>query len=147
MNRMIQLIPSRSSMFPTRDIFNRFFSDGTVSSLLTEGGNWIPAFDISESETEYLVSAELPGIDAKDLEVTLNEGVLNIKGEKRQESEKKEDNYIRVERSFGSFDRSFRIPEGVQVNKIDATYKDGILKLTIPKSKEMKAKKIKISVN
>ncbi|TFG37507.1 MAG: Hsp20/alpha crystallin family protein [Syntrophobacterales bacterium] len=147
MNRMIQLIPSRSSMFPTRDIFNRFFSDGTVSSLLTEGGNWIPAFDISESETEYLVSAELPGIDAKDLEVTLNEGVLNIKGEKRQESEKKEDNYIRVERSYGSFDRSFRIPEGVQVSKIDATYKDGILKLTIPKSKEMKAKKIKISVN
>jgi HSP20 family protein len=147
MNRMIQLVPSRSSLFPTRDIWNRFFSDGSVSTLLNEDGNWIPAFDITESEKEYRVSAELPGIDIKDLEVTLVEGVLKIKGEKRQESEEKEDNYLRIERSYGSFDRSFRIPDGVEANKIVATYKDGILNLTIPKAKETKAKKVKISVN
>jgi HSP20 family protein len=147
MNRMIQLVPSRSSLFPTRDIVNRFFSDGSLSTLLNEDGNWIPAFDITESEKEYKVSAELPGIDVKNLEVTLVEGVLKIKGEKRQESEKKEDNYLRIERSYGSFDRSFRIPNGVEANKIDATYKDGILNLTIPKAKETKTKKIKINVN
>ncbi len=147
MNRMLQLIPSRSSLFPTGDIFNRFFSDGSVSNLLNEDTNCIPAFDISESEKEYRVSAELPGIDVKDLEVTLNEGVLTIKGEKRQEAEKKEDHYLRIERSYGSFDRRFRLPDGVEANKIDATYKDGILNLTIPKSTETKTKKIKISVN
>jgi HSP20 family protein len=147
MNRMIQLVPSRNSLFPTRDIVNRFFSDGSLSTLLNEDGNWIPAFDITESEKEYKVSAELPGIDVKNLEVTLVEGVLKIKGEKRQESEKKEDNYLRIERSYGSFDRSFRIPNGVEANKIDATYKDGILNLTIPKAKEAKTRKIKISVN
>lgn len=147
MNRMLQLVPSRSLLFPTRDIWNRFFSDDSVSTLLNENGDWMPAFDISESEKEYKVSAELPGIDIKDLEVTLNEGVLTIKGEKRQESEEKEDNYLRIERSYGSFDRSFRLPEGVESNKIDAKYKDGILSLTIPKAKETKAKKIKISVN
>jgi HSP20 family protein len=147
MNRMIQLVPSRNSLFPTRDIVNRFFSDGSLSTLLNEDGNWIPAFDITESEKEYKVSAELPGIDVKNLEVSLVEGVLKIKGEKRQESEKKEDNYLRIERSYGSFDRSFRIPNGVEANKIDATYKDGILNLTIPKAKETKTKKIKINVN
>lgn len=147
MNRMLQLVPSRSLLFPTRDIWNRFFSDDSVSTLLNENGDWMPAFDISESEKEYKVSAELPGIDIKDLEVTLNEGVLTIKGEKRQESEEKEDNHLRIERSYGSFDRSFRLPEGVESNKINANYKDGILSLTIPKAKETKAKKIKISVN
>jgi HSP20 family protein len=147
MNRMLQLVPSRSSIFPTRDIWNRVFSDGSLSTLLNEDGNWIPAFDITENEKEYKVSAELPGIDVTNLEVTLVEGVLKIKGEKRQESEKKEDNYLRIERSYGSFDRSFKIPDGVEANKIDATYKDGILNLTIPKAKETKTKKIKISVN
>jgi HSP20 family protein len=147
MNRMIQLIPSRSSLFPTRDIWNRFFSDGNVSTLLNEDANCVPAFDISENEKEYGVSAELPGIDVKDLEITLVEGVLKIKGEKRQEAEKKEDHYLRIERSYGSFDRSFRLPDGVEADKIDATYKDGILNLTIPKAKETKTRKIKISVN
>jgi HSP20 family protein len=147
MNRMIQLVPFRNSLFPTRDIVNRFFSDGSLSTLPKEDGNWIPAFDITESEKEYKVSAELPGIDVKNLEVTLAEGLLKIKGEKRQESEKKEDNYLRIERSYGSFDRSFRIPDGVEANKIDATYKDGILSLTIPKAKETKARKIKVSAN
>lgn len=107
----------------------------------------MPAFDITESEKGYRVSTELPGIGVKDLEVTLIEGVLKIKGEKRQEAEKNEDNYLRIERSYGSFERSFRIPNGIEANKIDATYKDGILNLTIPKSKETKSKKIKISVN
>jgi len=147
MSRMIQLVPSRSSLFPTRDIINSVFSDSSLSKLLNEDKNWTPAFDITESEKEYTVSAELPGIDVKNLEVTLVEGVLKIKGEKRQESEKKEDNYLRIERSYGSFDRSFRIPDSVETNKIEASYKDGILNLTIPKAKETKTKKIKISVN
>jgi HSP20 family protein len=147
MNRMLQLIPATRSFFPARDIFDRFFSDGNLSTLLREDKALIPAFDISESEKEYLVSAELPGIDIKDLEITLEDGVLNIRGEKKHEKEDNGDNYLRVERYYGSFDRSFRIPDGVKVEKIDATYKDGVLKLTIPKSKERKVKKIKVKVN
>jgi HSP20 family protein len=104
----------------------------------------VPAFDITENEKEYVISGEIPGIDPKDLEVTLTDGTLSIKGEKKQESEEKEENYHRIERHYGSFQRSFRLPENIKRDELDANYKDGILRLTLPKSKESEVKKIEV---
>jgi HSP20 family protein len=144
MARMFDLIPRTSFMFPVRDMFDRFFDDERIGNILSEDKSFVPAFDISESDTEYSVVAELPGIDEKDLDVTLTDGILTIKGEKKHESEEKGETYHRIERRYGSFQRSFRMPDGVQGDKIDATYKDGVLKLMIPKSETSEAKKIEI---
>lgn len=144
MARMFDLIPRTSFMVPVRDMFDRFFDDEVVGNILSEDKSFVPAFDISENDTEYSVVAELPGIDEKDLDVTLTDGILTIKGEKKQETEEKGETYHRIERRHGSFQRSFRMPEGIQGDKIDATYKDGVLKLMIPKSETGDVKKIEI---
>jgi len=134
-------------MFPSRDLFDRFFDDIEVPNILGEGRTWVPAFDISENDKEYVVSAELPGIDSKDLEVTLSDGVLEIKGEKKREKEENGDNIHRVERYYGSFHRSFVVPEKVEEDKVGASYKDGVLTLTLPKAEGTEARKIEISAN
>jgi len=117
-----------------------------VGCLVLHGDekSFVPVFDISENEKEYSVIAELPGIDEKDIEVTLLDGILTVKGEKKQETEDKEETYHRIERRYGSFVRSFRIPDKVETDKINATFKDGVLRLTVPKSGESKVTKIKI---
>jgi len=147
MTRMLQLVPRRSnwlSLMPDIDLFDRMFDDWNVPSLWSEERVVVPAFDISETEKEYVISGEIPGIEPKDLEVTLNDGVLTVKGEKKQESEEKEENYHRVERHYGSFQRSFRLPENIKRDDLDASYKDGILKLTLPKSEQSEVKKIEV---
>ena len=141
---LLQLVPRAGSFLPGRDIFERFFEDQRFPELFGEESAWVPAFDIMETEKEYVVKAELPGINVKDLEVTLSDGILTVKGEKTQEKEENDENYHRVERSYGSFHRSFRIPEKILADKVDAAYKDGILKLTLPKAEASEAKKIEI---
>jgi HSP20 family protein len=144
---MLQLIPSRRnflSLIPELDLFDRFFDDLPLPSLLSEEKVLSPAFDISETEKEYVITGEIPGTDVKDLDVTLLDGLLTVKGEKKQEKEDKDENYHRVERHYGSFGRSFRIPEKVKADKLEATYEDGILKLTIPKSEASEVKKIEV---
>ena len=145
MSRLLSLIPRSSSYFPSRDLFDRFFDDWDMPTLFSEGNSWVPAFDISENDKEYIVSAELPGIDMKDVEITLSEGVLSIKGEKKHEEEDKGKDYHRIERRYGSFHRSFRIPGRVKSDKVDASYKDGILKILLPKAEESETKKIKVN--
>ena len=147
MTRMLQLVPRRSnwlSLMPEIHLFDRMFGDWTVPSLWSEERVVVPAFDISETEKEYVISGEIPGIEPNDLEVTLNDGILTVKGEKKQESEEKEENYHRVERHYGSFQRSFRLPENIKRDDLDASYKDGILKLTLPKSEQSEVKKIEV---
>ena len=144
MNRLLSLIPDRS-ITPSRDLFDRFFDDWSLPSFYTkQDSEWIPAFDVSENENEYIVSAELPGIDSKDVEITFSDGILSVKGEKKNETEEKNENYHRIERSFGSFHRSFSIPGKVESDKVDASYKDGILKVLLPKAEE-EIKKIDIN--
>jgi HSP20 family protein len=147
MARMLELVPRTSnwlSLMPEIDLFDRMFSDWSVPSLWIEENVVVPAFDITENEKEYVISGEIPGIDPKDLEVTLTDGILSIKGEKKQESEEKEENYHRIERHYGSFQRSFRLPKNIQRDELDANYKDGILRLTLPKSKESEVKNIEV---
>lgn len=105
---------------------------------------WLPALDVSETKDEIVVKAEVPGMEAKDIDISLSGEVLTIKGEKKQEKEQKEENYHMVERSYGAFSRFVRLPQEVQGDKIVAKCKDGVLKITLPKSEKAKAKEIKI---
>ena len=107
---------------------------------------WLPSLDVAETKNELLVKAEVPGMDPKDIDISLSDGVLTIRGEKRQEKEEKEADYHLVERSYGSFTRSVQLPREVQSDKISASYKNGILKIALPKSEEAKKKEIKIKV-
>jgi len=147
MTRMLQLIPRRNSflsLVPELDLFDRFFNDLVLPDFFGEQRVVVPAFDISETENEYVISGEIPGMDAKDIDITLLDGCLTVKGEKKQEKEEKDEDYHRVERHYGSFERSFRIPEKVKTDELDATYKDGILKLSLPKAEVSEVKKIEV---
>jgi HSP20 family protein len=105
-----------------------------------------PPADIAETDKAYEITAELPGIDQKNIEVNVANGALTIKGEKKEETEEKKKDYYVSERRYGSFERSFGLPEGVDADKIEATFKNGVLKVTLPKTAEAQkaAKKIEI---
>jgi HSP20 family protein len=107
---------------------------------------WLPSLDVTETKNDIVVKAEMAGIDPKDIDISLTNDLLTIRGEKKQEKEEKDENYHLVERSYGSFSRSIRLPREVQSDKINASYKNGILKVTLPKSEEAKKKEIKIKV-
>ena len=96
----------------------------------------IPAVDVGETDRGYEIKAELPGMDEKNIEVKLADGVLTIKGEKQEEKEEKQKDYYLQERSFGSFQRSFEVPDNVDTNKIEANFKNGVLTLNLPKTAE-----------
>jgi len=108
--------------------------------------SWAPPVDIYETEEAIVLKAELPGIDPKDVEVRVEDNTLYLKGERKYEKEVKEQNYHRVERSYGSFARSFSLPNSIDAEKVKAEYKDGLLTLTMPKREEAKPKTIKIDV-
>jgi HSP20 family protein len=122
------------------------FFDGGLRGRTERVAEWLPSLDVSETKNELVVKAEVPGMDPKDIDISLSDGMLTIKGEKKQEKEEKEADYHLVERSYGSFTRSVQLPKEVQSEKINASYKNGILKITLPKSEEAKKKEIKIKV-
>jgi len=150
MSRMLDLIPRTErfmSLIPEMGLLDRFFDDFELPDLFDKEKSLMPAFDIAETKKEYTITGEIPGMDVKDLEVTLSDGILTVKGEKKHEKEDKGENYYRVERQYGVFHRSFRLPENVKTEKSKATYKDGILKLTLPKTSVPKAKKVEVKEN
>ncbi len=106
----------------------------------------MPAADVSETDKAYEITAELPGMDEKNIEVKLANGVLTIKGEKQEEKEEKQKDYHMRERSFGSFQRTFQVPDGVDSDKIEASFKNGVLSVTLPKSPEAQKAEKKIAV-
>jgi len=106
--------------------------------------SWSPSVDIYDKDGKLVVEAELPGIKKDDIQVNVDNGVLTIRGERKKEEEVKEDDFYRVERSYGTFVRSFSLPSDVDADKIDASYQDGMLLLTIPRSEEAKPSKIKV---
>jgi HSP20 family protein len=106
----------------------------------------VPAVDVTETDKAYEITAELPGMDEKDMEVKFANGVLTIKGEKQDEKEEKKQDYYLRERSFGSFQRTFQVPDGVDTGKIDASFKKGVLTVTLPKSTEAQKAEKKIAV-
>ena len=106
--------------------------------------DWTPTVDVSEIEEKIIIKAELPGVDKKDIHVDVKDGILSITGERSYEKEVKEEKFHRRERAFGKFHRSFALPDGLDPEKIDADYKDGVLKVEIPKPEEKKPKKIAV---
>jgi HSP20 family protein len=106
--------------------------------------SWFPTIDISEGKKDITVKAEIPGVEANDIDISLNGKLLTIKGEKKQEKEEKEENYHRMERSYGYFNRTIELPSEVDPEKVDASYKKGVLKIELKKTKESETKKIEI---
>ncbi len=137
------------------DWADRFFNDFMPSrifrelmpSMLKEQGEPMPAFDIAETDDHFNVKADLPGIDPKDLDINLTGNVLTIRGEKKEEREDHKERYHFTERRFGSFSRSFMLPADVKEDGIEASYKEGVLRVNIPKSERAKQKKIPIKMN
>ena len=109
-----------------------------------EVGDWMPAVDISETEDAFVVKAELPGVDKDDVNVKIENGILTIRGEKKTKAEDKKNH--RIECTYGSFVRSFTLPQTTKSDSIEAEYKNGILNLTIPKSEEVKPKEIEVKI-
>jgi HSP20 family protein len=107
---------------------------------------WTPAVDIAEDDKEYTIKAELPGMNKEDVKVTVDGSVLSITGERKSEKEEKDKKYHRIERSYGSFMRSFTLPEGTASDKIAAEFKDGILKLRLPKEEKAKSKTVDVKI-
>jgi HSP20 family protein len=145
---MSSLIPWRGEMDRLRSemerLYDRFF-DLRPFRRFTEEGEWMPTVDVSETAKEIIVNAEIPGVEAKDIDVSLDGNVLTIKGERKREHEEKEENFHRIERSYGSFYRSLQLPSDVDGDRIKATYKKGVLCVTMSKTKREAGKKIEIS--
>ena len=130
-------------------VFDHFFNGFAVNPLWgseLRTGTFNPRLDFTETDKEYRVTVELPGLDEKNIEVKVVNGNLTIKGEKQEEKEEKKKDYYLHERHFGSFERSFEIPEGVDADKIEANFKKGVLTVTLPKKPEAQkpAKKIEV---
>ncbi len=124
-----------------REAFSPAFGEGESSTR-----TWAPPVDIYENGDNLVLKAELPGVDAKDVEIRVEDSTLYLKGERKFEKEVNEQNYHRVERSYGTFTRSFALPNSIDSDRVSAEYKDGILTLTMPKKEEAKPKTIKINV-
>ena len=131
-----------------REAMNQLLEESFVSpSLQRPGQNFVPPMDVSETADSYLVELSVPGLKSENLEVTFENNVLTIKGEMRQEKENRERNYHRVERRYGSFQRSVTLPTTVKGDAIQASLDDGILRLEIPKAEEVKPRKINVNVS
>ncbi|HKP85118.1 MAG TPA: Hsp20/alpha crystallin family protein [Blastocatellia bacterium] len=154
-----QMAPRRASRnFVTFDPFREMFDlqrrinqlfDNSAATASDEGvalSTWTPAVDIYEDDQAFLLKLELPEVSREDVKVNLHDNTLSITGERRFENEEKREGYHRVERSYGQFYRSFTLPPNVNAEAINAQFKDGMLRLTLPKKEEAKPKQISVNV-
>jgi HSP20 family protein len=133
-------------MATLQDRMNRLFQDfGRGNEELMTAGSFVPPVDIYEDEHSITVKMEIPGIDEKDLDIRLENSTLTVRGERKFEKEEKEENFQRIERRYGSFTRSFTLPNTVDTENVDASYDNGILKLRLAKRAEARPKQIKVN--
>jgi len=128
---------------------DRFFDTGAGLRLGDNGTNlstsdWVPAVDIKEEDDRYVIHADVPGVDPKDIEVSMENGVLSIKGERESESKEEREDYKRVERVRGSFFRRFSLPDTADAGAISAKSKNGVLEIIIPKQEQVQPKRIQV---
>jgi len=132
------------------DMFDRYTRAGGVPAYggqeLARTGDWTPRVDIAETEKAFVIKAEVPEVKKEDVSITVNNGILSIRGERKQEKEESGKTFHRVERCYGAFTRSFTLPENVDEKNIKATFKDGMLSLEIPKTEKAKPKAIEVKV-
>lgn len=138
-------------MMTIQDRMNRLF-DQTLSRTKADeeeglaASTWAPAVDIYETPDSLVLKAELPGVSRENIDIQVRDNTLTLKGERRFEREVKDENYLRIERSYGSFQRAFSLPTVIQQDKIKAVFTDGVLEVTLPKAEEVKPKQVKIEV-
>jgi HSP20 family protein len=141
---------------PFRDLssiqerMNQIFEDALARSRGREEGlrtgMWTPAVDIYEKNDSVVVKAELPGVERDQISVEVKDGILSLRGERKFEKEVKEESYHRIERAYGSFQRSFSLPVSVDQEKVTASFKNGVLEVTLPKKEQAKPKQIQVDV-
>jgi HSP20 family protein len=146
---MSMMVPSRGD-WPTafRDLegrINRMFNNLAFEPEQA-GVAWSPAVDLHETEEAYTLEADLPGLSKDDIQLSITDDVVTLKGSRTQKSEKKTEGYHRVERVYGSFQRSFRIPGGIDAGKVDANFENGVLRVVLPKPEERKPRQIDVKV-
>jgi HSP20 family protein len=127
-------------------MFEEVWSGGHALPSVWPGGEWAPKVDLSETAKDYQVSVELPGMDKDDVELLATDDRLTVKGERKSEKEEKDKDYHLVERSYGSFQRSFSLPPGVDAGKIKAEFDKGVLTIALPKTAEAKKKAKKVAI-
>lgn len=125
-------------------LFDNFF--GRPAGVALGERLWAPAMDMYETKDDLVVSLELPGVKEKEVQVSITNDVLTVRGERTQQQEVKDENYHRLERWFGKFERSIPLPMPIQTEKVKATYRDGVLEIKLPKAEAVKPKEIKIDV-
>ena len=142
---LVKWNPTRSLITDFDRIFDSMFTHDSPRLSLAQ--SCMPAVDVTETETEFLLSADMPGLDKKDVSIDIHDGVITIKGESAIDNEKSTDDYRIRERQLGSFNRSFRLPDNVNEVKVAAKFKNGVLKITLPKTKKVlpEGRRIKIS--
>jgi HSP20 family protein len=124
------------------DVMERFFGEnGGLRAVQT----WAPRVDVEEADKEILIKADLPGVDPKNVEITVENGVLTVRGEKKEEQEQKKKNYYRLERFAGTFHRAIQLPPGADAEKVTATSSNGVVTITIPKKAEAQPKRVAIA--
>jgi len=145
------IVPGRVDPFAELDLFRDWDRPLHLSRLLRdafrgigESGRWLPPVDIGEGDAGYTITVELPGAKKDDVSVECHENVLTIKGEKRSEREEKDEHRHYVERSYGSFSRSFTLPSDALCDQVKATFRDGVLSVEVPKAEETKPKVVDI---
>jgi HSP20 family protein len=148
-----QVFNNRIKRYPwqeTEDMFGHFVKAPAWPQIRGQGvhatEDWAPQVDIAESDKEFMIKVEIPEVKKEDIRIAVNNGFLTIRGHRKQEEEEKGKKFHRVERYFGSFSRSFMLPDNIDENKIEASFKDGMLNLQVPKTDEAKQKTIEIKV-
>ena len=139
--------PLFAELAATRDRFNRMLGrdDFWGAEGVTTAGEWVPAVDVIENDNALTFKAELPGVEAKDVAVTIDNNVLTLKGERRIEKDVKKENYHRMERAFGTFARAFALPAFVDAEKVNADFKNGVLVVTVPKKANAETRAVKVT--
>ena len=131
-------VSNRPWRSPFDNLFDAFFGEDSRLPVLPGNAAFTPRIDVKEDDVSYEISAELPGLEEKDIEISVADGSLVLRGEKSSNSEEKEGKYFRQERIYGRFERAFHLPDGVEAEKIEAKFKNGVLAITLPKKEEAK---------
>ena len=132
---------------PFRELDDLFTRYNPLTTEKSEAAAWTPLANISETETDYLIKAELPEVSKEEVKVTVNEDVITISGERRKEAEHKDEKLHRIESFYGNFSRSFRLPEDADIGAIHAESKNGVLKVRVPKKPAPRARTVEVQVN
>lgn len=145
---MSSLIHYERPLQTLSSLFEDFIGDNAYESVNREltNGDW-PRVDIEEAEDQYIIKADLPGMDKKDVFITVEKGTIRLEGEKKTEQKKEKGRYSHLERSYGRFSRSFALPDEVDTEKINASMNNGVLELTLPKSEKAKPRSIEVKIN